>query len=305
MVRGLAHSNICTLIRLRGDRMAAPANAQVDVIVHGTNARGEPWAQADSSFARRVRRERAAVTASFQWSGGMTEMERQQAGDQLAVFLGDLRKALKKTVEHDVLLAGIETLPAVCGRDINVIAHSHGGNVLGHAMAQRELEIGIAMLLAVPALANASNANLSWTAEAANRVVRAIVNVSDRRDPVQTTLAGWNERIRGRRVESGRHFHRPESTTDQSNWMLVPASDQVAIARAERRSRPAGASGLDGADYFSLLKDALLRLVNPHSAMHSDRIGSDIGKALRHITHSAEPVAIPGWLPAERGTAAR
>lgn len=290
--RTRTHQNLMSLIRLRGARMEADAAggggafAATDVIVHGTSLAGNntavpDWARPDSTFATRIRNgggghARDAVTTSFLWSGSGDEMERQRAGSALSRFITDTQRAT---------IAG--------GRSTNAIAHSHGGNVLGHAMSHAGTHIDNAVLLGTPAMRSWLNPNVSWTAAGTDRVGGGIYNYSSPQDTVQTTMAQGNEWARGYRgVRSGREFSRPGSTTPQHNvtvnqragWRqwgmgLLRDAGLVGMRHQARQGRIGGAMAGGG---VALVGGAGAG-AEAHTAMHSDAMGSAVGRRLGRI----------------------
>jgi alpha-beta hydrolase superfamily lysophospholipase len=93
------------------------------VTVHGTFARGAPWAKVGSMLARTVmqwfaERGGTATVMPFQWSGRNSIAARRAAGASLAECLDRIR--------HDDPQAALY-----------VIAHSHGGSVVAYATKLR------------------------------------------------------------------------------------------------------------------------------------------------------------------------
>lgn len=278
------HQNLMSLIRLRGQHRAGGGGAgpqATDIIVHGTSAAGnnlEPpdWAKSDSTFAQAVRGGRNAVSTSFVWSGSGAEADRQTAGRQLSAFIRDTQRTS---------IAG--------GRSTNVLAHSHGGNVLGHAMSHAGTHIDQAMLLATPAMSRVGDPNVSWTAAGTDRVRGGIHTYSTTHDTVQTDMAQANEWARGNLgIRSGRDFSRPGSSTPQTNVTvdhppglmrqgLAFARDAAAFGAAflGMGGRRGGAAMLGGG---AVLADAA-RGTEAHSDMHSDRMGAALSQRLQHV----------------------
>ena len=93
------------------------------VTVHGTWARGAPWAKADLRLARAVvqwfaGRGVTATVAPFQWSGRNSVAARRAAGATLADCLDTISSREPRT-------------------SLYVIAHSHGGSVFGYTAKLR------------------------------------------------------------------------------------------------------------------------------------------------------------------------
>lgn len=268
----LARENVMSLIRLRGAAQAAPGATGVDVVVHGTFAHGADWARPDSSFSTRMRNARNAVATSFQWSGGPLEADRQTAGNQLAPFLRDTQR------------------PMIAGnRRTNVITHSHGGNVLGHALSNNNVRIDNAVLLAAPMMSQGGNPNVSWTAQGANRVRNAIVALSAPDDAIQTVGAQANEWRQGRYISSGRQFSRPDSVTPQINLTVTQPQGPLATVRdlalgaARLNARMDGNNRATMAALGTAAAAEAARRVQAHGGMHSDRVGNLISQGLQVI----------------------
>lgn len=263
----LARSNAMELIRLRGRAAGAQS---VDVIVHGTNARGADWANPNSSFAQQVRGARNAVSTSFQWSGSFVEADRQTAGGQLSRFLRDTQNPL-------IAQGAART---------NVIAHSHGGNVLGHALSNNATQIDNAVLLATPSMSQGGNPNVSWSAQGTHRVRNAVLNLSAPDDMVQTTLAQANERIRGHNINADRPFSRPDALTPQFNVTVTQPQGRLGFARdialgAAHMNIQAGGDHRRTMGAIALAAAAEgARRIQAHSDMHSDRVGGYVSGRL-------------------------
>lgn len=270
----LARENVMSLIRLRGQARDTPGASNVDVMVHGTFAHGADWAQPDSSFSRRVRNGRNAVTTSFQWSGSGVEQDRQAAGRQLAPFLRDTQRAF---------IAG--------NRGTNVIAHSHGGNVLGHALSNHDVNIDNAVLLATPAMSRGGNPNISWTDQGANRVRYGITGMSASDDLIQTVGAQANEWRNDQAnrgvLRSGRNFSRPNSPTPQMNMTVRQPQGILAAARDAAAQMAFNAFRTHGPSWLSVFglgaaaSAETARRVQAHSDMHSDLVGGHISRHLQ------------------------
>lgn len=225
-----ARENINSLIRMRGAKGTNRAATQVDVMVHGTLARDEPWSSATGQFANRIRSQRAALGTRFEWSGARDENSRQAAGKQLSSFLKDL-SGDSLYMRRDAM--GPQRGGLIEGhRGVNVIAHSHGGNVLGHALNQRNTPaIQDAFLLGTPSMYTQRRDNVSWSNNSLNRVTGRVHNLYSNWDPVQQGLAQQNENLQGsgfsvrRRLEFP-HLNRPQ--VNHQNIAFNPMSDNHA-----------------------------------------------------------------------------
>ncbi|QNM96789.1 hypothetical protein [Chitinimonas koreensis] len=208
--------NINSLIKLRGAK-ANPANfrsGQIDVMVHGTYARGSDWTQPSGDFARRIASGRRTLTTRFEWSGGATENDRRTAGTQLSRFLNDAGGA--KLYRG---MGAATSNPNSVRRDfgLNVVAHSHGGNVLGHAMENTRAFVRSAFLLGTPAMSRHPNPNVSWSTNALRRVGN-VFNIYSNRDRVQQELAQYNE---GNNVVVGRQLNFPNIPQNRRNYQNI------------------------------------------------------------------------------------
>lgn len=203
----LSRENTMNLIKVRGQKLANPQRSEVDVNIHGTFARSEPWTGANSDFTRETTANRETNKAAFKWTGGGSEGARETAGANLGNYLNDVKN---KFVMGE-------------GAEINAIAHSHGGNVLGKAMSRDDTtSIQNAVMLGTPAMSKRGQ-NTSWSTEGADKVEGHIHNVYDKADKIQTTGARANEIVRGNanivtglvtgnRLSVGREFENASST---------------------------------------------------------------------------------------------
>lgn len=195
----LARENVNNLINLRGQ---SQGKQSVDVGIHGTFARGADWVKSNSSFNKEAMRGRNTANTNFQWSGGQTEASRVEAGKQLNAFLKDVKRP---------------TINRTGSNDVNAIAHSHGGNVLGKALGNRNSqEIRNAVMLGTPQMSK-NGQNTSWSRNAADKVTGNIYNVYDNKDAVQVTSARANEHIMGNMVSVDNKFSQKNSITPQTN----------------------------------------------------------------------------------------
>ncbi|MGD0192192.1 MAG: alpha/beta hydrolase [Rhizomicrobium sp.] len=88
------------------------------VLVHGTFARGAPWAAENGPLAQTLKsRISGAKVRSFPWTGDNNHMARLAAGRELAQFLDELNAQHPDATLH-------------------LITHSHGGNVALYAADQ-------------------------------------------------------------------------------------------------------------------------------------------------------------------------
>lgn len=195
----LARENVNNLINLRGQ---SQGKRGVDVNIHGTFARGADWVKSGSSFDKENLRARNTASTNFQWSGGSSEAARVQAGNQLNAFLKDVnRPAINRATTSDV----------------NAIAHSHGGNVLGKALGKKDSqEIRNAVMLGTPQMSK-NGQNTSWSSSAADKVKGNIHNIYDDKDAVQVTGARANEHFAGNNVSVDNKFSQKNSITPQNN----------------------------------------------------------------------------------------
>lgn len=104
-------------------RSQLPKLGSVLVTIHGTFARGAPWAKPDSTIAKAVRgwfdqQNGSATIVPFEWSGRNSIAARRIAGAALVEHLDRIR--------HDHPSAAIY-----------VIAHSHGGGVFAYSAKLR------------------------------------------------------------------------------------------------------------------------------------------------------------------------
>ncbi|MGE0594951.1 MAG: hypothetical protein AB7P07_01185 [Hyphomonadaceae bacterium] len=136
-------------------------SASIVVTVHGTNDGaaeddGGQWWQRNSAFCQRVQADAAAAGATlewrpFHWDGANSDVSRRAAGKQLAETLKPL-------------------LHRRDGGAVSVIGHSHGGNVIVHALddpflwrahrcgALRIISVGTPFLLSRPRVISLLNA---------------------------------------------------------------------------------------------------------------------------------------------------
>lgn len=195
----LARENVNNLINLRGQ---SQGQRGVDINIHGTFARGEAWTKTGSAFDKENTRARNTASTNFQWSGGQTEASRVEAGKQLNAFLKDVNRL---------------TINRSTSNDVNAIAHSHGGNVLGKALGAKSTpSIRNAVMLGTPQMSSGGK-NTSWSANAADKVRGQIHNIYDNKDAVQVTTARANEHITGNMVSVDNKFSVKNSITPQNN----------------------------------------------------------------------------------------
>ncbi len=154
-------------------------DGRLTIVVHGTWAASNPTFTPGGVFYQRVTGsvpDRAY--ASFTWSGGNTTGARSQAANSLANFIRHYKFAP--------------------GEQLNLIAHSHGGNV---AIAAVNLGLGRAVdnlvTLGTPARADFDLSNKSS--------VSSFLAVSDTKDPIQVLGGRWfNSPIWGEWGPAGR-----------------------------------------------------------------------------------------------------
>ncbi|MDB2646908.1 alpha/beta hydrolase [Pseudomonadales bacterium] len=231
----LARQNLMSLIRLRGSVMehrAGGVTPNVDVGVHGTFDHNAPWTKTDSAEMAALGNGRDTLPTNFQWTGSGLEAKRQSAGKQLSDFVEDVRK-----------IAGEETHLTLAG-------HSHGGNVIGHAMTHQAGTnrggVDDVVMLGTPMMTNREGVNLSWSSAGADKVRGEIISAHNTVDQVQTTAAFANEFGEGRTrnylgtnnravAASGRQFD-VDSQTKQTNLLLQAQSSSGADAHNEMHS---------------------------------------------------------------------
>lgn len=192
----------------QGVQMMAPPS--VDINIHGTFARGTDWVQENSVFSQNVRRNRNAITTNFQWTGSPLEAQRQIAGGQLENFIRD--------VKNPFIAQGLE---------VNAFAHSHGGNVLGHAMSRQNVTINNAFLLGTPHMSDANSVNVSWSRQGTDQVQNMIASVSAPNDLIQTTGATAAEWAQGNARIARRNFLRPDAMTPLFNVTTQPLGNNA------------------------------------------------------------------------------
>ena len=122
-----AITKCCDASRRKGPLPELVADASADKIkrvvtlVHGTFARHAPWMQdtpkkvEEGALCSALRGIEGTAIRRFCWSGGNSHSARLQAGDDLALYLSQLRMEFPDAQHF-------------------VIAHSHGGNVAMYAM---------------------------------------------------------------------------------------------------------------------------------------------------------------------------
>jgi RHS repeat-associated protein len=95
---------------------ALDSSGRVTIIVHGTLLSGAKaqWAKPGSSFSKAVEKTFSETPVDFSWSGGNNPNARTAAANQLAKFINSPKIMAR-------LLAG---------EKLNIVAHSHGGNVV-------------------------------------------------------------------------------------------------------------------------------------------------------------------------------
>lgn len=262
----LARENMMSLIKLRGANQAAGgggAGRAVDVIIHGTNARGADWARANAPFAQQVAHGRNAISTSFQWSGSRLETDRQASGRQLSSFLRDVRNPM-----------------IAANRSVNAIAHSHGGNVLGHALSDNRTRIDNAVLLATPHMVGPNNPNVSWTGAATNRVRGMVAAFSTPNDLIQQQGATANEWAQRRNVMATRTFNQPASHTPQLNHMVPPMGQGAVPNALALGGHVAHALGHPGIGMGMVGAAAAAQGVQAHSDMHNQAMAQQVGRSL-------------------------
>jgi triacylglycerol esterase/lipase EstA (alpha/beta hydrolase family) len=157
---------------------------------------------------------RSTLQTNFQWSGSNLESKRQEAGKHLSNFVEDIHKVTGQRSET------------------TLIGHSHGGNVIGHALTHQAAEgrggVENAVMVGTPMMIDQQGTNVSWTAGGADKVQGQIISSHNNTDQVQTRAAHLNEFANGTTrnfqgsnpnavVGSGREFHVPGSSTPQIN----------------------------------------------------------------------------------------
>ncbi|HEX5126193.1 MAG TPA: alpha/beta fold hydrolase [Rhodocyclaceae bacterium] len=147
------------------------------VFVHGTFAegsdRGTGYAAPDQEFPTMLREHfgvggdsHGTSYGTFGWSGSATEHARQKAGTRLAGWITDWRKANPD-------------------RPLHLVGHSHGGNVIGHALGalDESLSVDSVMMLGTPHWDPSHNP--SWNRKSAARVSGEILTAFSTNDRVQ------------------------------------------------------------------------------------------------------------------------
>jgi hypothetical protein len=101
-------------------------NSYVITLVHGTWARDAVWTREDSFLCQSLRRHigQQVIFERFGWSGENSHMARRTAGLELRSLLVQLRAKYPSSWHY-------------------VIAHSHGGNLVIHALRDEDAPVGI------------------------------------------------------------------------------------------------------------------------------------------------------------------
>lgn len=167
------------------DSTNSQARQQHVLFVHGTYSETaeERWAAPGQPFPEAMLEHFGTESYdAFGWSGGATEAARQTAAEAL---LEKIRETKASMPDHD----------------INVVAHSHGGNVLARTlkMMDGDESIASAMLLGTPQFRKqgplgGNPRNTMWNADAQNHVRGDIYNIYSRHDYIQTKGAGARNR---------------------------------------------------------------------------------------------------------------
>jgi hypothetical protein len=149
------------------------------VYVHGTFAQGETDKhtdqQSDHAFMEALGQRYNATVEPHVWNGSHLDSERRVESTRLAQHLTELHASDPE-------------------RPLHVFAHSHGGNVLGHALQKMPegSRITSAHLLGTPVQSGPS----SWNHNALDHVSDRVTNYFSNNDPVQTTGADLFNRTR-------------------------------------------------------------------------------------------------------------
>lgn len=89
----------------------------INIMLHGTFYAHGPsrWGDPENVWSKSISREYGGETVAFQWSARNTDKARQEAGEALAKKITSLQEQ---------------------GYDVNLIGHSHGNNVINHALSE-------------------------------------------------------------------------------------------------------------------------------------------------------------------------
>ncbi|MGB6128350.1 MAG: hemagglutinin repeat-containing protein [Psychrilyobacter sp.] len=103
-------------VNMRPENIVKVKDNTVNILIHGTYsaiASENEWASSKSAQAKAVEEQYGGKSVAFKWSGKNTADTRKEAGKELAQIIeGYNRKGIK----------------------VNIIAHSHGGNVVNEAL---------------------------------------------------------------------------------------------------------------------------------------------------------------------------
>jgi RHS repeat-associated protein len=137
-------------------------DGRLTVIINGTWAKDAPWAQPGTPFNEAVSNTFHEEAVVFSWSGGNTKAARAKAAEELGQFIASRRKE---------------------GEPLNVVSHSHGGNVMKlYTLRPEAQEIDTAVDLGTPQRPD-YRINRSK--------VRNYINVYSKRDDVQQAGGEW------------------------------------------------------------------------------------------------------------------
>lgn len=142
-------------------------SGRLTIIVHGTFARDPDYARgADANHAGSMFHARVSATfgesaVTFNWSGGNSRGDRTRAAAELAAFISGRLKE---------------------GEPLNIVAHSHGGNVVKEYTARKDA----ARISTFVALGTPQRADYSIDRSR----VKKYVNVYSNNDSVQTRGGG-------------------------------------------------------------------------------------------------------------------
>ncbi|UAA39291.1 alpha/beta fold hydrolase [Paraneptunicella aestuarii] len=156
----------------------APPREHV-MFIHGTGAKDRAlqnpgYARPESEFAHLAKSHYGSKTtySTFAWSGAATSKAREKGATELLQSIRDFKAKHPDT-------------------NVNLIAHSHGGNVAGRALQQMNEgeSVSSVMLLGTPQFRKGGQ-NTVWNSDAIAHVQGDIHNVYSRNDRVQTHYAG-------------------------------------------------------------------------------------------------------------------
>jgi hypothetical protein len=227
---------------VEADKRIAKAQPHV-VFVHGTFAKdsdtGTGYAAPGQAFPQALRRhfgqtedpdDKTRVSyGTFGWSGSATEKARKEAGASLASWITDWRKDNPD-------------------RPLHLVGHSHGGNVIGHALGalDESLSVDTVTMLGTPHWDPRQNP--SWTRKSASRVKGEIFTAFSTRDKVQ--------------VEGAFAANELDLGADTPH----------------RIQRTLSASTLQNTNVRNANSTPLISAVEHHSALHDPKVFSDISK---------------------------